>query len=295
MRSLYLLLLMLVGFVSAQAQDKIYRKNGKTVEAQVLEIGTDEIKYKIFGQGDGPIYVLERDRVSKIVYANGRTEKFEAGLSLTDPERYAGQATQAIKFDFMGPLIGYAQIGYEKSTGVGRGYEATLAIIGAGKNQRVDFYDGNNYRLEKRNQFGLAASFGYKFNKLPTFLFSRNTRFTHLMQGSYLKPIVYLGNYSENRVAYKANQQYTLERQNITFGAIQAELGKQWVFGEKILLDTYFGLGYGFDNKKQDSYYYDDGSAFNYLNARGGRSPGISATWGIKLGLLLKDKKKEQE
>lgn len=294
MRSFCLLLLFLAGFVSAQAQDKIYRKNGKTLEARVLEVGTDDIRYKLFGQDDSPVYVLERDRVSKIVYANGRTEKFDQQLSLTDPERYAGQATRAIKFDFIGPLIGYTQIGYEKSTGPGRGYEVTFAIIGAGKNQRVDFYDGNNFRLDKRNQFGFGASFGYKFSKLPTFLFSRNTRFTHLMQGSYLKPIFYLGNYSENRVAYKANQQYTVERRNITFGALQAELGKQWVFGEKILLDTYFGLGYGFDNKKQDSYSYNDGSAFNYLNARGGRSPGISATWGIKLGLLLKDKKEQE-
>ncbi len=69
------------------------------------------------------------------------------------------------------------------------------------------------------------------------------------------------------------------------------ELGKQWVFNDQFLLDTYWGFGYGFDNKKGD-YMYDgdegDAAAFNYINARAGRSPGLSFTYGIKLGMLLK-------
>ena len=39
------------------SQDKIYRKNGKIVEAKVLEIGSAEVKYKEFSNPDGPIYV----------------------------------------------------------------------------------------------------------------------------------------------------------------------------------------------------------------------------------------------
>ena len=114
------------------------------------------------------------------------------------------------------------------------------------------------------------------------------------MQGTYVKPIVYVGNYSENQIVYKANNTYEVGKQNVTFGAIQVELGRQWVLGERFLFDTYWGIGYGFDNKK-DNYlnpnnnnYYDNTSAFNYVNARGGKSPGISATWGLKLGWLLK-------
>ncbi len=49
-------------------------------------------------------------------------------------------------------------------------YEVALGIIRAGKNQSVDYYY-NSAHLEKRNQFGVSASFGYKFNKLPDFLF----------------------------------------------------------------------------------------------------------------------------
>jgi hypothetical protein len=187
-------------------------------------------------------------------------------------------------------LIGYSQISFEKSTGVGKGYEVTLGVIGAGKNQRFNYYS-NNVQLEKRSQFGISASFGFKFNKLPDFLFGR-TRFNHLMQGAYAKPIIYVGNYSEDRLIYKSNNTYVVERPNTTFGALQLELGKQWVFSDKFLLDGYWGFGYGFDNKKDDgdgfNTYEDNSGAFNYINARAGRSPGFSLTYGIKLGLLIK-------
>lgn len=270
------------------AQDKIYRKNGQIIKAKILEIGVEEVKYKPLENPDGPLYVLPQDKIWKIVFENGKVEKFSPDLK--DPEQYEGQLRKALKVDFLGPLLGYTQITYEKSTAVGRSYELTLGIIGAGKNQRMEWYD-NAFRLSRRNQFGLVAAAGYKFNKLPDFLFGR-TRFSHVMQGSYVKPILYAGHYSENRLVYKAYTQATLERRNTTFGALQLELGKQWIYGDRFAVDLYWGVGYGFDNKKDDNayaYYPDDNtSAYNYINARAGRSPGVSFTFGLKVGWLLK-------
>lgn len=271
------------------SQDKIYRKNGKIVEAKIIEIGADEIRYREFKNPDGPVYVLETDRISKIVYADGKTEKFT--LNIKDPEKYEGQLNKAIKIDFLGPLVGYSQFSFEQSRGVGKSYELSLGIIGAGKSSRIDFYN-SQFQDVKRNQFGFFAGAGYKFGKLPDFILFGRSRYTHLMQGTYVKPMVYLGNYSENRIVWKANNNYVVEKQNVTFGALQLEFGRQWVFADKFLLDIYQGLGYGFDNKK-NSYDYsgfneDNISAYNYANARLGRSPGLSYTFAIKLGLLIK-------
>lgn len=274
--------------ISASAQDKIYRKNGKVVLAKILEVGTSEIKYKVFGDDTGPVYILETDKIKKVDFENGTSQKFLPDLK--DPEQYEGQLRKAIKVDFFGPLIGYTQISYEKSTGIGKSVEIGVTIIGAGKNSVVDYYNLSNLQTIRTNQFGFAGSFGYKFNKLPDFLFGRS-RFTHVMQGGYAKPIIYLGNYSENGVRYKQSQNLpAIERQNVFFGALQIELGKQWVFGDKFLIDLYWGLGYGFDNKKSGDGYYNDNntSAFNYVNARAGRSPGLSVTGGLKVGLLIK-------
>ncbi len=182
MKQLFFCLLALtIGMSALQAQDKIFRKNGKTISVKVIEIGTADIKYKIPGDEDSPIYVLEKDRINKIEFENGKVEKFTADIK--DLEQYIGQRTKAIKIDLLGPLIGYSQISFEKSTGVGKGYEVTLGVIGAGKNQRFNYYS-NNVQIEKRSQFGISAAFGYKFNKLPDFLFGR-TRLNHLMQGGY--------------------------------------------------------------------------------------------------------------
>lgn len=268
---------------SLKAQDKVYRKNGEVLKVKVLEVSSTEIKYRLFGDDNGPIYVLEKDRIKKIEYQNGRVET--PVVDLKDPEQYADQLKKAIKINFLSPLFGYTQFSFEKSTGVGKSYELTLAIIGAGKNRSLEWYTYPYIQSEKTNQFGFAIGAGYKFNKLPDFLFGR-TRFTHIMQGAYAKPILYLGNYSENVAVDKGAGQFVLDRENITFGALQLELGKQWVFGDKMLLDLYFGFGMGADNK--NGYYYSGTDAYNYIIQRLGTTPGFAVNGGVKLGLLIK-------
>jgi hypothetical protein len=271
----------------AYSQDVIIKRNGNQIKGKVVEVGTTEIKYKLPDNVDGPLYAVDKNSISKIIYENGRVENLVNDIK--DPENYAGQLKRAIKFDFLGPLIGYSQFSYEQNKGVGKSYEVSFGIIGLGKSSQLGYYDSTMHNV-KRKQFGLFASAGYKFNKWPDFLFGR-TRFSHIMQGAYAKPVFYLGNYSENQIVYKgSNYNYVAERQNITFAALQIEFGKQWVFGDKFLMDIYWGLGYGFDNKNKQnySYYEDNTSAFNYVNARIGKSPGFSTTFGIKAGLLIK-------
>ena len=285
----YLFLLLTVTFWGpiAFSQDIIFKRNGSQLRGKVVEVGTSEIKYKVPDNPDGPLYSVDKNTISKIVYQNGREENFVNDIK--DPENYLGQLRRAVKFDFLAPLIGYSQFSYEQSTGVGKSYEVSLGIIGLGKSTQLGYYD-NTLKNVKRKQAGLFASAGYKFNKWPDFLFGR-TRFTHIMQGAYVKPVFYLGHYSENRVIYKnATSNYVVDKQKVTFGALQIEFGKQWVFGEKFLMDLYWGLGYGADNKNKnaDLYYSDESSAFNYANARLGKSPGFSATFGLKAGLLIK-------
>jgi hypothetical protein len=272
-----LLIALVLIFSSSYSQDKIYRNNGKIVEAKILEIGSDEIRYKELNNLDGPIYI----------FANGTSQQFHDNLK--DPERYAGQLHKAIKLNFLSPLYGYTEIGFEKSTGEGKGYELSLGIIGLGKSETLEYYS-TQLETVKRGQAGVVIAGGYKFGKLPDFIIFGKTKMTHLMQGTYIKPILYFGHYKENQVIEKGNSTYEVGKQNVTFGALQIELGHQWVFSDKFLLDLYWGFGYGADNKK-GAYQYDpgtgyydnyDGTAvFNYANARAGNSPGFSLTFGL--------------
>ena len=279
------------------SQDKIYRNNGKIVEAKIIEIGSNEIKYREFSNPDGPIYVLESDRIKKIVFQNGKEQKFEDNLK--DPERYAGQASKAVKLNFLSPLYGYSEIGFEKSTGVGKGFEVSLGILGAGKAGTIGYFN-SQFQEVKRSPFGFFVSGGFKFGKLPDFILFGKSRATHLMQGTYIKPILYFGHYKENQMQEKSGNVFVVGEQSVTFGALQLEVGRQWVLGDRFLLDVYEGLGYGFDNKKSSVKYlnnnnnfYEGDAAFNYVNARGGKSPGLSGTYGIKVGWLLTGKKEK--
>lgn len=292
MSKIILLTAFIFCFVSLSAQDKIYRQNGKIVEAKIIEVSSSEVKYKEFNNPDGPIYILESDRIKKIVYQNGKEERFADNLR--DPERYEGQLKKAVKVNFFSPLYGYTEIGFEKSTGVGKGFEVSVGFIGLGKSERIDWYY-SQVGTAKKGQAGAFISGGYKFGKMPSFILFGKTRMSHIMQGTYIKPVLYLGHYKENQVVEKGNNTYEIGKQNVTFGALQIEIGKQWVFGDKVVLDFYYGLGYGIDNK-EDVYrafnpgynYYDDATAFNYANARAGKSPGLSLSFGLKLGMLLK-------
>jgi hypothetical protein len=279
-----------------KSQDRIYRHNGKIIDAKIVEIGSSEIKYREFSNPEGPIYVLETDRIKKIVFENGKEQKFQDNMK--DPERYAGQGNKAIKLNFLSPLYGYTEIGFEKSTGVGKGFEVSLGIIGAGRAGTIGYFN-SQFGEVKRSPFGFFVSGGYKFGKLPDFILFGKSKQTHLMQGTYFKPILYLGHYKENQVQEKAGNIFVTGEQKVTFGALQLELGRQWVLGDRFLVDIYQGIGYGFDNKKSsvkylnNNYYFEDDAAFNYVNARAGKSPGISVTYGLRLGWLLNVKKEK--
>jgi hypothetical protein len=297
MRKLFICTISVFFFVQAvQSQDKIYRNNGKVVEAKIIEVSSSEVKYREYSNPDGPIYVLETDRIKKIVFENGKEQRFQDNYK--DTERYAGQASKAIKLNFLSPLYGYTEIGFEKSTGVGKGFEVSLGIIGAGKSGTIGYFN-SQFQEVKRSPFGFFVSGGYKFGKLPDFILFGKSRASHLMQGTYIKPMIYLGHYKENQMQEKSGNVFEVGEQQVTFGALQIELGRQWVLGDHFLIDIYEGIGYGFDNKKSsvkylnNNYYYEDAAAFNYVNARAGNSPGLSVTFGIKLGWLISPPKEK--
>ena len=111
---------------------------------------------------------------------------------------------------------------------------------------------------------------------------------THLMQGNYFEPKITAGYFTDNGISYKNNEPLTEKRSNV-FGAFTLNLGKQWVFGETILLDIYGGIGYAFDNHgKNDDYYLWDYYSNNFAIQKAGPGANVGVSGGIRVGLLLK-------
>lgn len=288
--------LAICGFVllfslTVSAQDKIYQAGGKVIQAKIQEIGVDEIKYKLFEDPEGPTYGIEKDRVVKIIFQNGRTETYRSGLR--DPELYAGQQKHALKINFLSPLFGHTQLFYERSLAPGRALEFSLDLVGAGKNYTIDYiyFDPNNPMPQevKRDAAGAAIGVGYKFIRTPDFI-NRNIRYAHLLQGTYIKPNLLMGLYGENIIDAKTGSPVE-ERRSVFYTAVMLELGKQWIFGDAFVFDIFIGLGYSVDNVGDDEFIYsaysNEGAAMHFTHTRFGRSPGFALNGGLKIGMLL--------
>lgn len=295
MKKLYIILLSVCFCGTALAQDKIYKKGGEIIEVKVTEIGTDEIKYKIFNDQNGPVYSLDKDRILKIIYENGRSESYQSNLK--DPELYADQSKNAIKVNFLAPLLGYTQLNFEHNLQPGRGYELSLGIIGLGKRQDLDsYYDANSQTstITYREARGLFLGGGYKFSKLPDFV-NKGAKYTHVLQGTYVKPEVLLGVYGENILTNMPGNTPSEGRETRFFGGLLVNLGKQWVLGDALLIDLYAGLGYALDNRSNDQndqeYYYTNFIGNHFAVITGAES-GLGFTGGLKIGILLNQKKK---
>lgn len=286
---IHTLLILIVCSAAAKAQDKIYRKGGEVIQANIIEVGTDNIKYKIFNEANGPIYTIEKARLLKIVYQSGRVERYQE--TLNDPELYAEQATEAVKLNFLAPLLGYTQINYEKSLRPGRSIEFGLGIIGLGKRQELaTFSNSTTYRQAA----GAFVNAGYKFLRKPDYI-SNGARLSHVLQGLYAKPQIDFGVYDQNYREYKTQTNIysnQVRRTTTVFGDFIINIGKQWVLGDAFLIDVYGGLGYAFDNRK-DSQDFGE-SAYHYAIINTDKDGGIGFTSGLKIGLLLNKRKTDK-
>lgn len=70
-RRLLTLLVLIVNPVFIFAQDVIYKSDGTKIEAKVIEVGVEEVKYRPSSNPDGPVYVISRSEIVLIVYQNG--------------------------------------------------------------------------------------------------------------------------------------------------------------------------------------------------------------------------------
>ena len=256
------------------SQDLIIKKTQDTIFCKIKEVATDDIKYSLPEYPDDLRFSIEKDKLLKAVFSNGKEIMFKDELS--NPENYVGQKKNAIKIDFMSPLTGNTTFAYEHNLKPGRSIEGTLGIIGLG-------IDPND-----RDPRGAFLKFGMKFIKSPDF-YLRGMRYAHILKGGYVKPELSLGYYSKLFEYYDYSgyysYDYSTQRENIVTGAFHLDIGKQWVFDDAFLVDFFFGVGYGFATYPKKS--YDDPTyQFGYIIAS--ETVPISFSAGLKIGFLFK-------
>ncbi len=297
MKYLLLFLLVLTGLMTAQAQDKIYKIGEKTpIVAKILEVNLDDIKYKDFDNLDGPTFSLEKVNIDRVVYATGRIESFSDPLVIAAVE-YKKMNRNIVKVEFLNPLNGHLHMGFERWLKQGTSFELHADLIGVGKN-RVALTRNTNSVVEKyyRNQLGLGVGASFKFILLGERV-KRGEKMMHILQGTYIRPSAYLGSYNYNTYTDFSNSDVRKNKNNIIFGGLMIEGGRQWVFANRFALDIYVGVGLGLDNYRQ-SFNTDDFviSSFvrsNFFYTRYSTSDylAFATNSGIKIGYLFNTKK----
>ena len=76
--------------IVALAQDLIVTTDSKKIEAKIIEISSDQVKYKEYDMPDGPTFVLSTKEISMIIFSSAS---------------FAGSATRATFFNFPSSFI----------------------------------------------------------------------------------------------------------------------------------------------------------------------------------------------
>ena len=63
-------------------QDTIYKRNGESISAKVLEINIKEISYKRTDLLDGPLFIINKTEIKKIKYATGAIDSFKVVMQV---------------------------------------------------------------------------------------------------------------------------------------------------------------------------------------------------------------------
>lgn len=86
MRRLIVVMVALFAIFELQAQDIILLRSAEEIKGKVVEISSDELKYRRADMKDGPIYTIKLSSVFSVTYANGTVESFNNSVKSSDSQ-----------------------------------------------------------------------------------------------------------------------------------------------------------------------------------------------------------------
>jgi hypothetical protein len=288
--------------VKPVAMDTMVTKKNTFIIGKITKIGETEIEYKKVNSPDAPVYVVSKDKLKEIRFANGTKEKIVADEMDINKELEIIDRRSAIKFHFFSPVNDQLTFTYEHSLKVGTNLELTAGLI-------------NNSMVEKSLSSGSNLTQGGLFVAGVKFLlgqdyYIKGMKYTHPLKGRYFKPELAFSsftirsltraNYNYNNYSYTPGPLIYSDRQ-ITSVAAVLNYGRQFILGNVMTFGYSVGVGYSFVSSKYSNpnfvnpnasggyyYGYDDRTPTNlYTHLRTGETP-IAFTGTITLGYIFK-------
>lgn len=276
------------------AQDLIIKKNNETIKAKILEIGTTEIKYKLYDSPDGPtITINKRDVKSmKIEGQNGKSDKVMT--EQIDPMSVGNGAildkTSSLKFHFFSPLTKKLAFSYEWMIRPGFNWETGLGIVGPGTSIMDEFTN--------LNPRGVYIRTG------PKFLLGNSSdieveggRYAHPLKGRYFKVEALFYTLAKNydiELYDTASNTIQIIDANSSFTGVALHLiyGRQYIFGNSITVGWYTGIGYGGESRStsysNSAYTLADFDPIRHSHTYFGDRFPLTFTAGFNVGYIFK-------
>lgn len=218
--------------LTSYSQDIIYTKTQGEIKSKIIEIAANEVKYKNYDNQEGPVVVIRKTDVIKIIYENGKEE-------VIMPDK------NAVKIQLFSLLSGHLALGYERVVKPGFNIETTIGIINVG------IINVGMPQFRSDEVLGGFAKISMKFLLGENFV-KNGMKISQPLKGAYTSFELAFSHFTEKDVAYGYSYdirkgEYIWFNTDVRTNAFASNiiLGKQWVLGQLFTLDTYIGAGYG--------------------------------------------------
>ena len=284
MRNIILLFSLVILTVSGISQDTLFKKVGDPIICKVIEIGEDEVKYKTLDYLDGPSFSISASKLNYIRLANGTVHRFEENeMMATGADNKLLEKKNAIKISPFRLLLGSLNLGFEHVQKFGLHWEGEVGLIGIGNKDNLN-----------RNEKGAWVYGGPKM-LLRKETYSKGERYYHYLHGSYFRPQIGFEYQTGIDRGYDSNLDNVESKYKLVHFGLMLNIGKQWVLGDIMTLDIWFGIGMASNNLDYDkkdlsssySFYGDVRSRGVLSNSGNNGEITLAGQAGLKLGVIF--------
>jgi hypothetical protein len=283
-----------------ESEDQIVKMDGTILKVKVIDLGTGDIRYKLFGKPDSPTLSLRKKDVRTVKIDGQIVYEYKEDPYTTSNNSILNK-TNDIKFQFFSPLFDHLQLSYEWMNKPGFNWEAGGGIIGIGVGNPNT---SGIYNVTRHEAHGFFARGG------PKFLLGNSSdlevegeRMAHPLKGRYFMIDVILQSmtraYSTTITTYNpsngtsTSKDYNWENRYTSF-ALNLVYGKQNIYANTVTVSYYVGFGYGIESPtllsgeaptSSNGYNYEnDVQRFSYIYL--GRTFPFTFTWGLTVGYI---------
>src|ERR1051325_2530086 len=160
MKFIFLIFLLALSFF-VRAQDTLYRADGSKLIVKVTEISKNELRYKDYSNPDGPVYIVNKNEISKVVYQNGSSETFSdisIGKRGNSGERGQEYGRHFISLNLFDLIFNSATVAYEYTLSPELGIKVPISI-GTNLNREILYNDWGYYSGSKIFSTGISFNF----------------------------------------------------------------------------------------------------------------------------------------